>query len=101
NKTMSAAGVTPAMTGPGWSLELRGGTRALTLTRAQLEAMDLSEQRLPIACVEGWTATRSWTGVPLAALAAAAGVPDATGVLVQSLQRGSRYATTSLSRDQL
>jgi DMSO/TMAO reductase YedYZ molybdopterin-dependent catalytic subunit len=56
---------------------------------------------LPIACVEGWTVTRRWTGVALADLAAAAGVPDARQVTVQSLQRGSRYARTTLSRDQL
>ncbi len=31
----------------------------------------------------------------------AAGVPDAEEVVVRSLQRGSRYAKTALSRDQL
>ncbi len=101
NKTMSAAGVTDAMVGPAWRLTLRGGPRPVHLTRRQLEELELSVQSLPIACVEGWTVTRSWTGVRLSDLAAAAGVPAATGVLVQSLQRGSRFATTSLSRDQL
>ena len=58
-------------------------------------------ESLPIACVQGWTATRSWTGVRLSDLAAAAGVPDAEQVVIQSLQRGSRYARTALSRDEL
>lgn len=98
NKTAAVAGVTPAMTGPSWRLELNGD---LLVSREQLAAMPQSTQSLPIACVEGWSATRSWTGVPLAALAELAGLPDAGEVLVESLQEGSVLAVTSLSRDQI
>ncbi len=101
NKTMRAAGIKPEAVGPDWRLTLRGGAREVVLTRRDLQDMTQRSDSLPIACVEGWTVTRRWTGVALADLAAAAGVPDARQVTVQSLQRGSRYARTTLSRDQL
>jgi hypothetical protein len=101
NKTMRAAGIKPQAVGPDWRLTLTGGDRDVVLTRRELQDMTQRSESLPIACVEGWTATGRWTGVPLAGLAAAAGVPDAKQVSVQSLQRGSRYARTTLSRDQL
>lgn len=98
NKTAAQAGITPAMTGDSWRLTLNDD---LQLSRSQLMEMDLSEQSLPIACVEGWSATRTWVGVPLAALAERAGIGDAGEVLVESLQEGSVLAVTSLSRDQI
>ena len=42
--------------------------------------------RLPIACVEGWSTTETWTGVRLRDLAALAGVPE-PGVGVRALAR--------------
>ena len=59
----------PAMTGDGYRLVLRAGERELRLTRADLLAMEQRTEELPIACVEGWTTTQRWTGVPLASLA--------------------------------
>ena len=97
NKTAAQAGITPAMTGASWRLAL--GDRQFS--REQLAAMPQRTESLPIACVEGWSATRSWTGVPLADLAELAGVPAATAVYVESLQEGSVLAKTSLSRDQI
>ncbi|MEJ7891020.1 MAG: molybdopterin-dependent oxidoreductase [Solirubrobacteraceae bacterium] len=98
NKTAAVAGVTPDMTGSSWRLALNEDT---LVSREQLAAMPQSTQSLPIACVEGWSATRSWTGVTLAQLAEMAGVPDASEVLVESLQQGAPFAITSLSRDQI
>ena len=43
-------------------------------------------ETLPIACVEGWTTTQGWTGVPLARLAQRPAPPGAREVLVESLQ---------------
>ena len=101
NKTAEAAGIKPAMVDASWTLTLGGGPTRKVLTREELMAMTQHEDSLPIACVEGWTATRRWKGVRLVDLARAAGMPDADQVVVQSLQKGSRYATTALSRDQL
>ncbi|MFZ0832828.1 MAG: molybdopterin-dependent oxidoreductase, partial [Mycobacterium sp.] len=44
--------------------------------------------RLPIACVEGWSTTETWSGVRLRDLAALAGVPAPRSAFVMSLQRG-------------
>jgi DMSO/TMAO reductase YedYZ molybdopterin-dependent catalytic subunit len=97
NKTAPLAGVTPRMTGSSYRLAL--GDRRLT--RARLAALPQHSATLPIACVEGWTATRRWTGVRLADLAAMAGVPDAQEVLVESLQPRGALRQVTLSRDQL
>jgi DMSO/TMAO reductase YedYZ molybdopterin-dependent catalytic subunit len=97
NKTAKLAGIRPEQTGPSWRLAL--GT--LELDRGQLQRMPQRTESLPINCVEGWSATRSWTGVRLTDLARAAGVPGATSVLVESLQKGSKLRQVTLSEDQL
>jgi DMSO/TMAO reductase YedYZ molybdopterin-dependent catalytic subunit len=86
NKTARTAGVTAAMTGPGYALQVRGGTRELRLTRAQLAALPQRTARLPIGCVEGWSTEQEWTGVPLAALARMVGVAEPAAAHVESLQ---------------
>ena len=88
------------MTGDGWRLRLRAGTRELALSRADLLALPQRTETLPIACVEGWSTTQRWTGVPLAALAERAGAPG-SGVFVESLQPRGPFRRASLSRDQV
>lgn len=97
NKTARLAGIPVAATGPSWRLQI--GDKMLT--RDDLSAMPQHTESLPITCVEGWTATRSWTGVRLRDLAALAGTPDATRVLVESLQKRGRLRQVTLSEDQL
>jgi DMSO/TMAO reductase YedYZ molybdopterin-dependent catalytic subunit len=72
NHTAASVGITDAHTGTSWRLELVGGTDVL-LSREQLLAMKQTTAVLPIACTEGWATTQTWTGVPLADLAALAG----------------------------
>jgi DMSO/TMAO reductase YedYZ molybdopterin-dependent catalytic subunit len=69
--------------------------RPFEVSREELLAMPQATERLPIACVEGWSTLQAWTGVPLRTLAARAGIPDARSVHVVSLQeRGAlRQAT--------
>lgn len=98
NKTARAAGVTREMIGAAWRLELAGG-RELSLSRDELLVMDLVTEELPIACVEGWTTTQTWTGVPLSELAALAGADGARRAFVRSLQPRGVLASTSLSAD--
>ena len=97
NKTARFAGVTPAMTGPGYRLALNGRR----LSRSELAALPQHTETLPIACVEGWTATRDWTGIRLADLARMAGVPGAKQVRVESLQPHGTLRQVTLSEDQL
>jgi DMSO/TMAO reductase YedYZ molybdopterin-dependent catalytic subunit len=99
NKTARAAGITAQMTGPGWRLELAGGARELRLAREQLRVLEQRTETLPIACVEGWSTTQDWTGVPLAELARLAGAAG-RAARVESLQRGGvlRQATLSVGQ---
>jgi DMSO/TMAO reductase YedYZ molybdopterin-dependent catalytic subunit len=101
NKTARAAGVMPAMTGRTYRLVLRAGDSMVALTRDDLLAMPQRTARLPIACVEGWSTTQEWTGVPLALLAERAGAPGAREVLVESLQPAGVLRRASLSADQI
>jgi DMSO/TMAO reductase YedYZ molybdopterin-dependent catalytic subunit len=48
-------------------------------------------ERLPIACVEGWSASADWTGIRLGDLLEEAGLPRSTRVRVESLQTGGLY----------
>jgi DMSO/TMAO reductase YedYZ molybdopterin-dependent catalytic subunit len=71
------------------------------LTRADLLAMPQHTYDLPIACVEGWSTSQTWTGVRLRDLAARAGVTlDNPGLFVESIQKGG-FGSAGLSGDQV
>jgi DMSO/TMAO reductase YedYZ molybdopterin-dependent catalytic subunit len=99
NKTAARAGVTDAMVGAAYRLELTGGGPTRSLSRDELLALPQHTARLPIACVEGWTTTQTWTGVRLSELAALAGVPAARTAFVRSLQPAGVLSKASLSGD--
>jgi DMSO/TMAO reductase YedYZ molybdopterin-dependent catalytic subunit len=100
NKTAAAVGIEPAMTGSGWRLELIG-PRRLELSREQLLAMAQRTESLPIACVEGWSTTQEWTGVPLGELAALAGIDGDAEATVDSLQRFGAFRQASFASRQV
>jgi DMSO/TMAO reductase YedYZ molybdopterin-dependent catalytic subunit len=99
NKTARAAKVTTAMVGPSYRLRLSDGAREIELSRDELLALPQHTARLPIACVEGWTTTQTWTGVRLSTLAEATGVAGAGGAFVRSLQPAGVLSKASLSGD--
>jgi DMSO/TMAO reductase YedYZ molybdopterin-dependent catalytic subunit len=101
NKTARAAGVSAEQVGPGYALTLRAGDDEVAFSRAQLLALPQRTARLPIACVEGWSTTQEWTGVPLSVLAERAGAPGASEVLVESLQPAGVLRRASLSGAQI
>jgi len=100
NRTAGAAGITPAATGAGWALTL-GGPRPTSLIRAMLLAMPQHTATLPIACVEGWATTQTWTGVRLADLAAAAEVPAPGSAMVASLEEAGAFNKATLAANQV
>jgi DMSO/TMAO reductase YedYZ molybdopterin-dependent catalytic subunit len=94
NKTARAAGVTP---NPGWRLAVTGAVeRELSLSLADLRAMPRHVVRLPIACVEGWSAEASWAGVRLRDVLRAAGVAEHARVRVESLEARGLYRTSQV-----
>ncbi|MEQ6899525.1 molybdopterin-dependent oxidoreductase [Nocardioides sp. YIM 152588] len=93
NRTASAAGVTAEAVGDGYRLEVVRGERSITLTRAELAALEQRTRTLPIACVEGWSASGTWTGVPVRTLLDLVQAPRGAGVRVESLQ--TRGASSS------
>jgi len=78
-----------------------GGASQLDLSRAQLLALPQQSYELPIACVEGWSTTQTWTGVRLRDLAALAGVESFDELLVESLQEGGSFRRATLSPGQV
>jgi hypothetical protein len=86
NKSARRAGVTTKALDPAYRLSVLSGDAGVTLGLAELEAMPQHTERLPIACVEGWSAAGDWTGVRLRDLLDRAGIPPDTDVRVRSLQ---------------
>ena len=101
NKTALAAGIQPDDVGPGWRLTLSGGGRPVVLDRAALSALPQHTVTLPIACVEGWATTQTWTGVRLRDLARLARVTRPHSAYVQSVQRGGSFGAATLQANQL
>jgi DMSO/TMAO reductase YedYZ molybdopterin-dependent catalytic subunit len=102
NKTFAAVGIPRERVGPDWRLRLTaGGSRRAELDRERLLGMPQVEASLPIACVEGWSTTQSWTGVPLLELARIAGAADAETVEAHSLQERGRLSRVTLGGAQL
>lgn len=102
NKTARAVGVTTAMTGASWRLHVKGPSREVQLSRAQLLAMPQHTSRLPIACVEGWsTGEQAWTGVRLAELASSVDAPTGSMLHVQSLQPAGEFNQVTLAANQV
>jgi DMSO/TMAO reductase YedYZ molybdopterin-dependent catalytic subunit len=102
NKTFASVGIPREQIGPSWRLELLGdGELRVSLSRTQLLAMEQVRAELPIACVEGWSTTQTWTGVRLHDLARTAGVPRATQLTTTSLQPRGSIRSVSLNRGQI
>ncbi|MEP7025173.1 MAG: molybdopterin-dependent oxidoreductase, partial [Actinomycetota bacterium] len=100
NRTAAGVGLTDADVGPAYRLVLVG-SRQVTLTRQQVQALPQYTEVLPIACVEGWSAAASWTGVRLADLARLAGVARPGPAHVESIQRKGSFRKVFLSTDQV
>ena len=94
NVAAAAAGVRTAAADPGWRLEVVGPKATLRLSLEDLAAMKQTTAILPIACVEGWSSSASWTGVPLRDLVAMVGGDSGSQVTAVSLQKFSRYASS-------
>jgi DMSO/TMAO reductase YedYZ molybdopterin-dependent catalytic subunit len=93
-QTATRAGTTGI--GADYRLVVEGPDR-LELSLADLQGFPQRTERLPITCVEGWSANATWSGVRLGDLLAAAGLPRDTEVTVESLQTGGLYRVSTVS----
>ena len=96
NRSARAAQVTAAATRPAYRLVVTYAGREVSFTRADLLAMPQTTASLPIACVEGWSAGATWTGVPVRDLLDRVGAPRGQDVRVESLQPVPGYRVTTL-----
>lgn len=97
NKSAKAAGVEASATAPDWRLEVVvGGALAASFSYDDLRALPPHTVDLPIACVEGWSAQGTWSGVRVADVLRAAGAPTEREVTVTSLQRAGAFRRTTL-----
>jgi DMSO/TMAO reductase YedYZ molybdopterin-dependent catalytic subunit len=97
NQTGITAGVTESAVDPAFRLVVEGPT-PLNLSLADLQAFPQHTERLPIACVEGWSASADWTGPRLRDVLEAAGHPRGTVVHVESIQTGGSYRVSTVSK---
>jgi DMSO/TMAO reductase YedYZ molybdopterin-dependent catalytic subunit len=97
NRTAAGAGVVARARDANYRLVVDGRVaRRLSLSLAELEALPQHEATLPIACVEGWSASKLWRGIPVRDLLRMAGAPPDAEVTVESLQPRLAYRTSDL-----
>jgi Oxidoreductase molybdopterin binding domain len=94
NHTAVERGVVAEATSAAYRLVVAYAGRETELTLSDLRAMHQTTASLPIACVEGWSAGATWTGVAVRDLLARVGAPAHSEVVVWSLQRagGEHYS---------
>lgn len=99
NSSARRRGVIEAATSPDYRLLVTGNvTRELSFTLADLQAMELHEAELPIACVEGWSKSAHWQGVRLRDLLARAGAAEDATCTVVSLQQRGGFRSSFVNR---
>ena len=96
NRSAAAARVDATVVGTTYRLVVANGAREVGLSRADLESMTQRTHALPIACVEGWSADATWTGVRLVDLLDLVEAPGDAKVRVRSLQQRGAFGVTSI-----
>ncbi len=96
NRTAAGAGVRDMARDPAYRLVVAGPSGRVALSLADLAALPQHTVRLPITCVEGWSATGTWSGVRLRDLAALVGA-DPADAEVESLQERGRYRVSAVA----
>jgi DMSO/TMAO reductase YedYZ molybdopterin-dependent catalytic subunit len=96
NRSAAAAGVLASATSAAYRLTVRVGDRSMSFSLQDLHAMPQTTASLPIACVEGWSAGATWTGVQVRDLLERVGAARGRDVMVTSLQPSGPYRVTTL-----
>ncbi|OJF09715.1 molybdopterin-binding protein [Couchioplanes caeruleus subsp. caeruleus] len=97
NKTAAGANVRDRALDPAYRLIVAGPGREVALSLGDLSALPQHTVVLPIACVEGWSASGAWSGVRLRDLAELVGAdPALVSAEIESLERGGRYRRSTV-----
>jgi len=96
NRTAAEAGIAVERTQETFLLTVVHGGTEMTFSREDLEALPQHTEVLPIACVEGWSASGTWTGVRLRDLLDLVEAPPGRDVGISSLQTQYAFGTSTL-----
>ncbi|MCW2748889.1 MAG: molybdopterin-binding protein [Nocardioidaceae bacterium] len=94
NRTARAAGI--GEIDDAWALEVSHKGRTVSMSLADLAALPQSTVDLPIACVEGWSANATWTGIPMRDIATLVGAPARSRMFLTSLQTRGAFGKSEL-----
>jgi DMSO/TMAO reductase YedYZ molybdopterin-dependent catalytic subunit len=101
NRTATQAGIDPTLDPAGgdddWTVTVRGPGGIRSVTAAELRSLTQRTVSLPIACVEGWSASATWEGVRVRDVLAFVGVA-VDDVRIVSAERRGAYAVSVLPR---
>jgi len=96
NKSAVAAGVVDTASDSGFRLEVAGPDAVISLSLDELRAMPQTTADLPIACVEGWSASATWRGIRVRDLVKRVGGSPDQDVRFVSLQESGLYGQSLL-----
>ena len=96
NKSAKAAGVTATAVSPSYLLTVVHGDTEVHLSREDLLGLTQREETLPIACVEGWSASGTWGGVRMRDLLDLVDAPRGSDLEIRSLQEHGAFRRTTL-----
>jgi len=101
NRTAHTAQIAAGDVDASWRLTLQGPARTMDISRTQLLQMPQHTYELPIACVEGWTTTQTWTGVRVRNLAALVGAAGKLTLDTESIEQNGLFSTAALGSGQI
>lgn len=96
NRTAKGAGAVAGATSPDFALQITSGGQTVSLTLEDLRAMPQITQTLPIACVEGWSRSAQWTGIPVRDLIALVDADRRSAVQFRSTQTRGAFGSSEL-----
>lgn len=96
NRSAKAANVIASAFSTDYRFTVAYQGREVSLTRAELGGLTQRTHELPIACVEGWSRSASWTGVRMRDLLDLVEAPHGKEIKVVSLEEKGTYGVTLL-----
>jgi len=99
NRTAEQARITADLVDENWRLIVKRGSRMRTFSYAELLAMPQHTVELPIACVNGWGQTATWTGIRVNTLMDAVGRERGEAIMLTSLEKKGNYRVTTMGAE--